>query len=106
MKQGTSTITTTFISETGGRVYEYDVTQQAGKTPHSIAYRVMKDNLVQVAGSNRPAEGYFEFRTQAALTGAERAEINTQVNADLETVITLASTINVTAGSNGTNTAG
>lgn len=106
MKQGTSTITTTFISETGGRVYEYDVTQQAGKPPHSIVYRVMQDNQIQVAGTNRPVEGYFEFRTQTGLTGAERAEINNQVNADLETVTVLASTINVTAGSNGTDTAG
>ena len=106
MKQGTSTITTTFTAETGGRIYEYDVTQQAGKVPHSIVYRVMQDGQVQVAGTNRPVEGYFEFRTQTGLTAQERAEINNQVNADLETVITLASTINVTAGSNGTDTAG
>lgn len=106
MKQGASTITTTFTAEAGGRLYEYDVTQQAGKVPHSIVYRVIQDNRVQVAGTNQPVEGYFEFRTQTGLTGSERAEINNQVNADLETVIALASDINVTTESNGTDTAG
>lgn len=106
MKQGTSTIITTFTAEAGGRVYEYDVTQQAGKAPYSIVYRVKKDDRVQVTGSNRPADGYFGFETQAALSGSERAEINTQVNTDLEAVLSLATGINITTGSNGTNTAG
>lgn len=106
MKQGTSTITTTFTAEAGGRVYTYDVSQQAGKAPYSIVYRVMQDNRTLVTGSNRPADGYFGFETQAGLTGAERAEINNRVNADLETVITLASNINVTTESDGTNAAG
>lgn len=106
MKQGTSTITTTFTAEAGGRVYTYDVTQQAGKAPYSIIYRVMQDNRTLVTGSNRPADGYFGFETQSGLTGAERAEINSRINGDLETVIALASNINVTTESNGTDTAG
>lgn len=106
MKQGTSTITTTFTAEAGGRVYEYDVTQQAGKAPRSVQYRVIKNNQVQVTGSNLPDDGYFEFKTQAGLTGSERAEINTQVNTDLEAVISLATGINITSEGNGTNAAG
>lgn len=100
MKQGTSTITTVFTSEKNGVAYEYDVTQQAGETPHAIAFRVKRGTQYLVIGNNRPLDGYFNFETQTKLTTEERAAINNQINADLDEVVVMAGKINITNSTN------
>lgn len=100
MQQGISTITTVFTSEKDGITYEYDVTQQAGRTPHAIAFRVRRNNQYLVTGNNRPQDGYFNFETQTKLTTEERAAINNQINADLDEVTVTAGNIDITNSTN------
>lgn len=95
MEQGISTITTVFTSSVNGVTYEYETTQQAGKMPHAIMFRVKRDNKYLVVGNNRPLDGYFNFETQTKLTTEERAAINNQINLDLEEVIAIAGNIQI-----------
>lgn len=96
MEQGISTITTVFTSQVNGITYEYEATQQAGKTPQAIVFRVKQDNKCLVIGNNRPLDGYFNFETQTKLTTEERAAINNQINADLDEVLVIAKNIGIT----------
>lgn len=95
MEQGISTITTVFTSEVNGLTYEYETTQQAGMSSHLIVFRVRRDGKCLVVGNNRPLDGYFNFETQTKLTTEERTDINNQINADLEQVITMTGNIKI-----------
>lgn len=96
MKQVTSTITTVFSNEVDGITYEYTVTQQAGKTPHSIGFAVRRDIDMLASGGERE-KGSFNFETFQGVTADERKTINDQINADLVEVKVLAEGINITS---------
>lgn len=96
MKQGTSTIMTSFANEVGGLRYEYNSTNQAGCTPSVIQYTIFRNDQSIAGGSKRTQGSTFTFEVYSPVTDEERNAIYAQVSSDLKEVTDTSSKINIT----------